>query len=42
MEIRVQGKAEAGSEVRLLKTVLLTGSEKSNELGRVYTGEKSC
>ena len=31
VEIRVQGEVVADSEVRLLETIVLTGSEKSNE-----------
>ena len=42
MENRVQGEAVAGSEVRLRKTVALTGSEKSNEADEFTLARKAA
>ena len=42
MENRVQGEVVADSEVRLLKAIALTGSEKSNEANESTLARKAA
>ena len=42
MEIRVQGEVVASSEVRLLETIALTGSENSNEADESTLARKAA
>ena len=42
MEIRVQGEVVADSEVRLLGTIALKGSEKSNEADESTLARKAA
>ena len=42
MENRVQGEVVADSEVRLLKAIALTGSEKSNEVDESTLARKAA